>query len=182
MIINGYKSDINKWCTKKKKTLDIMNSSLKIFTTLLVISLCLIPFLSVFGKALYNDGQINLSEFLFLKDEFYLVKNSILSATITAILSTIFALALSLMTFFVSERQKKVIMFILLLTMVSPPFIGSLTYIELFGRNGFITRDILKTIHKSLWTLGNCFCTNLGIYILKCCTTHRIFRCPLIIP
>lgn len=128
----------------RKKTLDIMNSSLKIFTTLLVIVFVLYPFLSVFGKALYNNGQINLSEFLFLKDEFYLVKNSILSATITAILSTVFALALSLMTFFVSERQKKAIMFILLLTMVSPPFIGSLTYIELFGRNGFITRDILR--------------------------------------
>ena len=57
----------------RKKTLDIMNSSLKIFTTLLVIVFVLYP-LSVFGKALYNNGQINLSEFLFLKDEFYLVK------------------------------------------------------------------------------------------------------------
>jgi len=73
-----------------------------------------------------------------------LVRNSILSAILTALLSTLFALALSLMTLFISEKQKNIIMFILLLTMVSPPFIGSLTYIELFGRNGFITKDILN--------------------------------------
>lgn len=130
--------------SKDKKILDIMNSMLKIFTILLILVFVLYPFLSVFGKALYSNGQINVSEFLFLQDESYLVKNSILSATLTALLSTIFALALGLMTFFVTERQKKVIMFILLLTMVSPPFIGSLTYIELFGRNGFITKDILR--------------------------------------
>lgn len=129
---------------KDKRTLDLMNSILKMCTILLILIFVLYPFLSVFGKALYSDGKINFSEFAFLKDEFYLVKNSIASATMTAIFSTIFALALGLMTFFVTERQKKIIMFILLLTMVSPPFIGALTYIELFGRNGFITKDILK--------------------------------------
>lgn len=127
-----------------KKTLNTINLMLKAFTVLLVLVFVLYPFLSVFGKALYNNGQVNFNEFLFLKGESYLVKNSILSATMTALLSTIFALALGLMTFFASHRQKKIIMFILLLTMVSPPFIGSLTYIELFGRNGFITRNILK--------------------------------------
>src|SRR5690554_1406206 len=110
-----------KLMNKEKKTLDIMNSLLKIFTALLVIVFVLYPFLSVFGKALYSDGRTNLSEFQFIKGEFYLVKNSLLSASITALLSTTFALALGLMTFFVSERQKKIIMFILLLTMVSPP-------------------------------------------------------------
>lgn len=130
--------------SKNKKTLDIINSLLKMFMILLILVFVLYPFLSVFGKALYSDGKINFTEFAFLKNESYLLKNSILSATMTALFSTIFALALGLMTFFVTERQKKLIMFILLLTMVSPPFIGSLTYIELFGRNGFITKSILK--------------------------------------
>ena len=83
-----------------------MNSSLKIFTTLLVIVFVLYPFYLYLAKPYIIMGRINFSEFLFLKDEFYLVKNSILSATITAILSTVFALALSLMTF-VSERQRR---------------------------------------------------------------------------
>lgn len=128
----------------KKKTLDIMDLILKVCIVILVLVFVLYPFKSVFSKALYRDGQINLSEFLFLKSEFYLVKNSITSATIAALLSTIFALALGLMIFFITEKQKKIIMFILLLTMVSPPFIGSLTYIELFGRSGFITKKILQ--------------------------------------
>src|SRR5690554_329415 len=96
----------------RKKTLDIMSLILKTFTVLLILVFVLYPFLSVFGKALYINGEINLSEFLFLKGESYLVKNSILSATMTALLSTVFALALGLMTFFVTDRQKKIIMFI----------------------------------------------------------------------
>ena len=55
---------------KRKKALDMMNSLLKIFTALLVIVFVLYPFLSVFGKALYSDGRINFSEFLFLKGSF----------------------------------------------------------------------------------------------------------------
>lgn len=128
----------------KKRTLDIMDLILKMCIIILILVFVLYPFKSVFSKALYRDGQMNFSEFSFLKSEFYLVKNSLMSATITASLSTVFALALGLMTFFITEKQKKVIMFILLLTMVSPPFIGSLTYIELFGRSGFITKTILK--------------------------------------
>lgn len=128
----------------KKKTTNIMDCMLRICTVLLILVFVLYPFLSVFGKALYSNGQVKFTEFLFLKSESYLVKNSIISATMTALLSTVFALALGLMTFFVTEKQKKVIMFILLLTMVSPPFIGSLTYIELFGRSGFVTKNLLK--------------------------------------
>lgn len=128
----------------KKKALDMMDLILKMSIVVLTLVFVLYPFISVFGKALYRGEQINLSEFLFLRDEFYLVKNSIISATTTALLSTIFALALGLMTFFITDKQKKIMMFILLLTMVSPPFIGSLTYIELFGRNGFITKHILR--------------------------------------
>ncbi|MGN9166349.1 ABC transporter permease [Tissierellaceae bacterium HCP3S3_D8] len=128
----------------KKRTLDMMDLVLKMSIVILSLVFVLYPFISVFSKALYRDDQVNFLEFLFLKSEFYLVKNSIISATITALLSTIFALALGLMTFFITDKQKKIMMFVLLLTMVSPPFIGSLTYIELFGRNGFITKNILK--------------------------------------
>lgn len=128
----------------RKRTLDIMDLILKLCIVILILVFVLYPFKSVFSRAIYIDGQINLSEFTLLKSEFYLVRNSIVSATIAALLSTVFALALGLMTFFITEKQKKIIMFILLLTMVSPPFIGSLTYIELFGRSGFITKQILK--------------------------------------
>lgn len=151
----------------RKKTLDTMNLLLKICTVLLILVFVLYPFISVFGKALYKDGEFNFSEFSFLKGEFYLVKNSIISATITASLSTIFALALGLMTFFVTDKQKKIIMFILLLTMVSPPFIGSLTYIELFGRNGFITRDILKLSINPYGLLGIVSVQTLGFTSLN---------------
>ncbi|MCK9443162.1 MAG: iron ABC transporter permease [Tissierellaceae bacterium] len=128
----------------RKKTLDFLDLAFKLLVAMVVLVFVLYPFVAVFGKALYRNGRLNFSEFLFLKGELFLVKNSIVSATLTAFLSTLFALSIGLMTFFASSRQRKIIMFILLLTMVSPPFIGSLTYIELFGRNGLITKQILK--------------------------------------
>lgn len=127
-----------------KKTLDRTDIILRWSIILLILVFVLYPFFAVFSKALYVDGRFGLKEFLFLKDELYLMKNSLVSSIITSLLSTIFALALGLMTFFISKKQRKILMFILLLTMVSPPFIGSLTYIELFGRNGLITKKILN--------------------------------------
>ncbi|NLX61169.1 MAG: hypothetical protein GXZ06_01385, partial [Tissierellia bacterium] len=66
---------------KNKQILDLINSVLKVLAALLVLVFVLYPFLAVFGKALYQEGQLNFSEFSFLKDEFYLLKNSILSAS-----------------------------------------------------------------------------------------------------
>ena len=39
---------------------------------------------------------------------------------------------------------------ILLISMVSPPFIASLAYIQLFGRNGLITKGILGLVRESI--------------------------------
>lgn len=41
------------------------------------------------------------------------------------------------------KKMGKVLETILLISMVSPPFIASLAYIQLFGRNGLITKGIL---------------------------------------
>lgn len=128
----------------RKKTLDMVDIILKIFIVAMVMVFVLYPFICVFTKALYVDGKFSLAEFKFLSSEAYLLRNSLISATLTALLSSLFALAISLLSFFVDGKRQRAIMFILLLTMVSPPFIGSLTYIELFGRNGFITKDLLK--------------------------------------
>lgn len=127
-----------------KKALYMINLTLKLFIITLISVFVLYPFLAVFTKALYKEGEVNLAGFSFLKDEIYLIKNSLVSATITASFSSLFALALGLMTLFTTKKQKGFILFVLLLTMVSPPFIGSLTYIQLFGRNGFISKKILK--------------------------------------
>lgn len=127
-----------------KKTLDVFDKLLKFSLIAIVLIFVLYPFISVFQKALYIDSKVNLSEFSFLKKEAYLLKNSVISAFIASVISTMFALSIALFTLFLDKKKKNIVMFILLLTMVSPPFIGSLTYIELFGRNGFITKEILK--------------------------------------
>lgn len=126
-----------------RRLLNVTDRALRIFMAFLVLVFVLYPFIAVFLKALLKEGSFGFSEFLFIKEELYLLKNSLKSSFLTASISTIFAISLSLMTFFISKRQRSFLMFVLLLTMVSPPFIGSLTYIQLFGRNGFITKTIL---------------------------------------
>lgn len=128
---------------RDRRFLNQADLALRLFIAVLVLVFVLYPFLSVFLKALIKEGSFGFSEFFFLKKESHLLTNSLKSAFLTATISTTFALSLSLLTFFITDKQKKYLNFILLLTMVSPPFIGSLTYIQLFGRNGFITKGIL---------------------------------------
>lgn len=126
-----------------RKTLNLVDFLLRALVLLAVLVFVLYPFLAVFLKALLKEGSFGFGHFLFLKEELYLLKNTLKSALLSAFFSTLFSLSLALMTFFIGKRSRSILMFILLLTMVSPPFIGSLTYIQLFGRNGFITKKIL---------------------------------------
>lgn len=126
-----------------QKRLTQIDSLIRLLIGLTLVVFVLYPFFSVFSKALLKDGHGTWSAFSFLKNEKHLIQNSLTSGLLSASLSTLFALALSLMSFFITPTQRKALMFILLLSLVSPPFIGSLTYIELFGRNGLITKQIL---------------------------------------
>ncbi len=127
----------------RKKLLDNADLALRVLTLFLVVVFVLYPFIAVFLKALLKEGSLGLGQFSFLKEELFLLSNSIKSGLLTASISTTFALSLSLQSFFLGPRSRRVLMFILLLTMVSPPFIGSLTYIQLFGRSGLITKKLL---------------------------------------
>lgn len=82
------------------------------------------------------------------------IYNSILLACLTGIVSSIMSVFVGLSLSFskgIYYRFLKAVMFI---AMISPPFVMSLTYINLFGRNGFITKEILNLSFNPYGLMG----------------------------
>lgn len=69
--------------------------------------------------------------------------NSVFTGALTALVCTFFSVCAAL---FLSTRRgwvRTACMALLLITMVSPPFVSSLAYIQLYGRRGWITHRLL---------------------------------------
>ncbi len=69
--------------------------------------------------------------------------NSLFVGVFTAFFCTILSVATALLLSTSKGWVKLVLMGILLITMVSPPFVSSLAYIQLYGRRGWITYRLL---------------------------------------
>lgn len=119
-----------------------------LLASLLAISLIIFilwPVLAVFISAFQvGETSFSLQPFwAYLQGHGDLIKQSLgVSLTVTLLTS---ALALSLALYYVGAPLKiqKLLRFFLLLSLISPPFISSLAYINLFGRRGLITYDLL---------------------------------------
>lgn len=127
----------------KRKFLDLLDKLIIFIIGFSVIVFILYPFISVFKTSLIENGNIDLSYFSFVKEDFYLIKNSITTGIYTTILSTSLAIMVGVYFYISTDRMRKVIMAILMLTIISPPFVTSLSYIKLFGRRGLISYNLL---------------------------------------
>lgn len=129
--------------------LDVLISKIKeniifIIIYALIILFILWPIIAVVFNSIYVDGRFTLeaySELTFKSTE--LLYNSFVvafsSATIAVIISTIIAIYVT----FTRGHLKKFIMIILLVSMISPPYVDSLSFIILFGKRGLITYKLL---------------------------------------
>ena len=70
--------------------------------------------------------------------------NSIESSFFSAFLSTIFAFFLAYGILQLKSNMQKICLIILSISLVSPPFISSLSFISLYGRRGLISYRLLK--------------------------------------
>lgn len=103
------------------------------------------PILCVIKSSLFIDEDFTLELYnkLFTNNK-KLLYNSVFVATLSATLSTILSVAIALKISFMIGKKKFILMGILMVTMISPPFVSSLAYIQLFGRRGLITYRLLK--------------------------------------
>lgn len=104
----------------------------------------LYPLLCIVKNSLWIDGAFTLREYssLFLKNG-RLLRNSLFVALLSASGAMVLATAVALKVHFTGKKMKGLLMGLLLMTMVSPPFVSALAYIQLFGRRGLITHRLL---------------------------------------
>ena len=119
----------------------------------LVLIFIFFPMISVISESFIVNGKFTLDIYKsLLNKNIILLKNSLFVAILTTIISTLLSIAISIYISFTNSKYKKILTTILMLTMISPPFVSSLAYISLFGRRGFITHNILGlTVNTYGW-------------------------------
>ena len=106
------------------------------------------------------DGGVSLAMFgTVLRQYGESLRNSIFVGVCTAVLSTVLSLSAALVCATARGWKRTLCMLIMLVAMVSPPFVSSLAYIQLYGRRGWITYRLL---HLS-WNPYNCW----GIILMQ---------------
>lgn len=132
----------------------VSNSGARIYSILDKIILALLltgvfvfilyPMLSVVKQSVISESGLTFDAYRSIfRGSPQLLKNSVLTAVLSAAASTFLALAVALCVQFSGKKISRILNGILLTSMVSPPFIAALAYIQLFGRNGMITKKLL---------------------------------------
>lgn len=127
---------------KRKKQVDFWALT-KLAIFLFICLTILYPISTVIIRSITNsEGKLTIANFVkFFTTKYYLdvLKNSLFVSTVT----TLFSLVLGVFMAYVMTRYdikaKKLINILVILSLMSPPFIGAYAWIMLFGRAGFVT-------------------------------------------
>ena len=138
---------IKKLRVSSKDTLfyDFLDKSLLTILIGFVLIFVFYPILCVINQSITLDGSLSFDLYKnIIGKNKHLLFNSIsvgiISATVATLIATIVAIYIS----FLSNKLKNIGKVILMLSMISPPFIASLAYIQLFGKRGYITHYLLN--------------------------------------
>ncbi|MEA4961820.1 ABC transporter permease [Lutispora sp.] len=152
-LLNNLKN--NKRVFLKKDTLiyDLIETILIIGVVLSVLIFILGPVAAVLKESFMHKGNPDLKNFQYAFSRGgKLLLNSVFSAGLATALTLIFAVCIAVYGTFSRGLLKKIMPSMLMLTMISPPFVASLAYITLFGRRGLITHKLLGlTINPYGW-------------------------------
>ncbi|MFA5577350.1 MAG: iron ABC transporter permease [Tissierellaceae bacterium] len=124
---------------------NVVDRLLMVITILATLVFILWPVASVIGRSLIFEGGLSFKEYSDLfRQNIRLLINSLKVSSLTTVITMFFSISIALYERYSTNKIKKIILPLLFLTMISPPFVSSLAYINLFGRRGFITYRILK--------------------------------------
>ncbi len=120
----------------------------KLLLFVIIGSVCLFvvyPLLCIALRSFQGDeGSFTLTHYLEALGSYQqTLWNSIFVASLSALFCTIFSVASALVVSTSKGWVRVLGLAVLLITMISPPFVGSLAYIQLYGRRGWITHGLL---------------------------------------
>lgn len=109
-----------------------------------VVLFCFYPIYKIIVTSFFDNNSFTLKFYKGIFNENYLLlKNSMITSSISAGIASIFGGIIAYYMLFSSERVRKFYYYLLMLTMISPPFIFGISYIMLFGKRGLITYRVL---------------------------------------
>jgi len=109
--------------------------------------------LVLYKSVLMEDGTISFDYFVkFFSKKFYwsTLVNSFKVTIVSTIVSAILGLIMAYVLRSVKIRGSKLLNILIVISYLSPPFIGAYAWIQLLGRNGFITRILNAIFHTQL--------------------------------
>ncbi|MCF4151277.1 iron ABC transporter permease [Dethiosulfovibrio sp. F2B] len=109
-----------------------------------VLAFVLWPTIAILRESLYPDGSFSLAcyEDLIVKN-YGLIENSLFIGFWTTLFALSIGLCCALYVTHTDYRGKRAVLAVLMMTLISPPFMSSLSYIMLFGRRGLISWKLL---------------------------------------
>ena len=129
----------------------------KLIIAVLLGSICLFvlyPILRIFGQSIFSEGVLSFEAYADVWQGYRTsLWNSLFSSLLTAVFCTVLSVAVALAMASSRGWVKALLMAVILITMVSPPFVSSLAYIQLYGRRGWITYRLLGIT----WNPYNCW-------------------------
>ena len=128
----------------KIKRYKIADFILICMVAILIILFILLPFFAVLKESIYLNNKFNFKYIIEIFSKPKLIKNSIKVAFITGIITTFISTCIAIYYYIAGSKTKTVIRIILSTTIISPPFVTALSYINLFGRRGLISYHLLK--------------------------------------
>lgn len=125
--------------------------------TLILLALFLLfviyPIGMLIVKSLFVGGKVDLSYFVkFFSKKYYWVTlvNSFKVTVLSTLLACLIGVPMAYLLRSVKIRGSEFLNIIIVISYLSPPFIGAYAWIQLLGRNGFITRILNALFHVKL--------------------------------
>jgi iron(III) transport system permease protein len=128
----------------RERSFRLLDKALFLAIALSMLIFILYPISAVLLKSIYIDGQFTVRLYQeLLSNKLEYLYNSFLVAVLSTLLTVLVSVCIALYESYSTNRLKRSIVPMLLLTMISPPFVSSLAFITLFGRRGFVTNTLL---------------------------------------
>lgn len=149
---NGFPHNKRNGNTEKKVSSDTFfrmlsapaDMLLKLMIFGLILLFVLYPMICIFIRSIQDDGGLSVSHYVSVFSNYRQnFINSLIVGAATALLCTFFSVCAAVFVFTRNTRLKTALMAVLLVSMVAPPFVSSLAYIQLYGRRGWITYRLL---------------------------------------
>lgn len=135
------------------------------------------PLFNIFINSFWQDGKISLENYKeFFSYRFYY--QALINSFIVSTAATLFACILGIPVAYIMSRFnvpfKGVFHILIILTLLSPPFIGAYSWIMMLGNNGFITnflRDFgisvpsIYGLHGIIWVFTLQFYPHIYLYV-----------------